>query len=79
LAKGRWNGCKISIGEGNASRMEYVFTRTTLYGSSSLTLESQADGAPHAVGNGKSEAWLEMGADQPTDISREAKWSDDAQ
>jgi beta-glucosidase len=73
FAKGSaWNGYKLSIGDGNAPHMEYVGTRTTLYGSSSLALESQADGALHAVWNGKSKAWLEMGADQPTDISREA-------
>jgi beta-glucosidase len=73
FAKGSaWNGYKFSIGDGNAPHMEYVGTRTTLYGSSSLTLESLADGALHAVWNGKSKAWLEMGADQSTDISREA-------
>jgi beta-glucosidase len=73
FAKGSaWNGYKLSIGDGNAPHMEYVGTRTTLSGSASLTLESQADGALHAVWNGKSKAWLEMGAHQPTDISREA-------
>ena len=73
FAKGSaWNGYKLSIGDSNAPHMEYVGTRTTLYGSSSLTLEPQADGALHAVWNGKSKAWLEMGADKPTDISREA-------
>ena len=73
FAKGSaWNGYKLSIGDGNAPHMEYVGTRTTLYGSSSLTLEPQADGALHAVWNGKSKAWLEMGADKPTDVSREA-------
>ena len=73
FAKGSaWNGYKLSIGDSNAPHMEYVGTRTTLYGSSSLTLEPQADGALHAVWNGKSKAWLEIGADKSTDVSREA-------
>jgi beta-glucosidase len=72
-AKGTaWNGYKLSIGDSNASHMDYVGTRTTLSGSAGLMLESQPDGALHAVWNGKSKAWLEMGADKPTDISREA-------
>jgi beta-glucosidase len=72
-AKGTaWNGYKLSIGDNNASHMDYVETRTTLYGSGGLMLESQPDGALHAVWNGKSKAWLEMGADKPTDIGREA-------
>jgi len=72
-AKGTaWNGYKFSIGDSNASHMDYVGTRTTLSGSAGLMLESQPDGALHAVWNGKSKAWLEMGADKPTDISREA-------
>lgn len=69
-AKGTaWNGYKFSIGGSNASHVDYVGTRT---GSAGLMLESQPDGALHAVWNGKSKAWLEMGADKPTDISREA-------
>jgi beta-glucosidase len=72
-AKGSaWNGYKLSIGDSNAPHMDYVGTRTTLYGSAGLMLESQADGALHAVWNGKSKAWLEMSADQASDISREA-------
>jgi beta-glucosidase len=72
-AKGTaWNGYKFSIGDSNASHMDYVGTRTTLSGSAGLMLESQPDGALHAVWNGKSKAWLDMGADKPTDISREA-------
>jgi beta-glucosidase len=43
--------------------------RTELSG---LMLESQPDGAMHALWNGKSKAWLQMGADKPSDISREA-------
>ena len=69
-AKGTaWNGYKFSIGGSNASHVDYVGMRT---GSAGLMLESQPDGALHAVWNGKSKAWLEMGADKPTDISREA-------
>ena len=72
-AKGSaWNSYKLSIGDSNAPHMDYVGTRTTLYGSAGLMLESQGDGALHAVWNGKSKAWLEMGADQASDISREA-------
>jgi beta-glucosidase len=72
-AKGSaWNGYKVSIGDSNAPHMDYVGTRATLYGSAGLLLESQADGALHALWNGKSKAWLEMGADQPSDVSREA-------
>jgi beta-glucosidase len=72
-AKGSaWNGYKLSIGDSSAPHMDYVGTRTTLHGSAGLTLESQTDGALHAVWNGKSKAWLEMGADNPSDISREA-------
>ena len=51
--------------------MDYAGTRTAL-GSAGLMVESQADGALHVVWNGKSKAWLEMGADRPSDISREA-------
>ena len=72
-AKGTaWNGYKLSIGDSNEPHMAYVGTRTTLHGSAGLMLESQADGALHAVWNGKSKAWLEMGADKPSDIGREA-------
>jgi beta-glucosidase len=67
-----WNGYKLSIGDSNTPHMDYVGARTTLSGSSGLMLESQADGGLHAVWNGKSKAWLEMGADKPSDISREA-------
>lgn len=72
-AKGTaWNGYKLSIGDSTAPRMDYVGTRTTLYGSAAVMLEPQADGALHAVWNGKSKAWLEIAADEPSDISREA-------
>jgi beta-glucosidase len=67
-----WNGYKVWIGDANAPRMDYVGTRTTLYGSAGLTLEPQADGALHATWNGKSKAWIEVGADRPSDIAREA-------
>jgi beta-glucosidase len=72
-AKGTaWNGYKLSIGDSNTPHMDYVGARTTFSGSMGLMLESQADGGLHAVWNGKSKAWLEMGADKPSDISREA-------
>jgi beta-glucosidase len=67
-----WNGYKLSIGDNNTPHMDYVGARTTLSGSAGLMLESQADGGLHALWNGKSKAWLEMGADKPSDISREA-------
>jgi beta-glucosidase len=51
--------------------MDYAGTRTAL-GSAGLMVESQADGALHVVWNGKSKAWLQMGGDRPSDISREA-------
>jgi beta-glucosidase len=72
-AKGTaWNGYKLSIGDSNEPHMAYVGTRITLQGSAGLMLEPQADGALHAVWNGKSKAWLEIGADKPSDIGREA-------
>ena len=72
-AKGTtWNGYKLSIGDSNASQMDYAGTRITLSGSAGLMLESQADGALHAVWNGKSKAWLQLSGDKPSDISREA-------
>jgi beta-glucosidase len=67
-----WNGYKVTIGDANAPHMDYVGTRTTLYGTAALTVEPQPDGSLHAVWNGKSDAWLEIGADKPSDIAREA-------
>jgi beta-glucosidase len=52
--------------------MDYVGTRITLSGLAGLMLESQADGALHAVWKGKSKAWLQVSGDKPSDISREA-------
>jgi beta-glucosidase len=66
-----WNGYKLSMGDSNVPHMDYAGTRTAL-GSAGLMVESQADGALHAVWNGKSKAWLQMGGDKPSDISREA-------
>jgi beta-glucosidase len=72
-AKGTaWNGYKLSIGDSNGPLVEYVGTRTSLSGSAGLMLEPQPDGALHVAWNGKSKTWLEMGADKPSDISREA-------
>ena len=67
-----WNGYRVSIADDAAHHMDYVGTRTSLYGSAGLTVESQADGALHAVWNGKANAWVEVGADKPSDIAREA-------
>jgi beta-glucosidase len=52
--------------------MDYVGTRTSLYGTSSLMLEPQTDASLHLVWNGKSTAWFKVGADKSTDISRES-------
>ncbi|HET6930184.1 MAG TPA: glycoside hydrolase family 3 N-terminal domain-containing protein [Candidatus Acidoferrum sp.] len=72
-AKGTtWNGYNLSIGDGNAPQMDYAGTRIRLPGSAGLILESQADGALHAVWKGKSKAWLQLSGDKPSDISREA-------
>lgn len=67
-----WNGYKLWIGDNNAKRMDYVGTRTTLYGSAALSLEPESDGAVKLSWNGKARAWLEVGADVPSDIAREA-------
>jgi beta-glucosidase len=71
-AKGSaWNGYRLSIGDSNGPFMDYAGTRTAL-DSAGLMVESQTDGALHVVWNGKSKAWLQMGGDSPSDISREA-------
>jgi beta-glucosidase len=67
-----WNGYKLSIGDINTPRVDHVGSRTILNGSAGLMLESQEDGAMRATWNGASKAWLEMGADKPSDIGREA-------
>jgi beta-glucosidase len=71
-AKGSaWNGYKLSIGDSNGALIDYAGTRTAL-DSAGLMVESQTDGALHVVWSGKSKAWLQMGGDKPSDISREA-------
>jgi beta-glucosidase len=73
FAKGTtWNGFNISMGDSNEWHVDYVGTRTTLSGAAGLMLESQADGALHAVWKGKSKAWLHLAGDKRSDISREA-------
>jgi beta-glucosidase len=67
-----WNGYKLSIGDIDTPHVDHVGSRTILNGSTGLMLESQGDGALHAAWNGASKAWLQMGADKPSDISREA-------
>jgi beta-glucosidase len=70
-AKGSaWNGYNLSIGD-NGQHIDYDGTGTAL-SSAGLIVESQTDGAVHAVWNGKSRAWLEMSGGNPSDISREA-------
>jgi beta-glucosidase len=72
-AKGTaWNGYKVSIGDNNGPLVDYAGARISLSGSGGLMLESQPDGALHAVWNGKSKAALLIGGDQPSDLSREA-------
>lgn len=67
-----WNGYGMSIGDRNAPHMDYVGTRTTLYGNASLTLSPADDKTLRLVWNGKSKAWFEVAAKTPSDISREA-------
>ena len=67
-----WNGFKLSIGDSNESQLDYSGTHTTLSGPAGLMLESQADGALHAVWKGKSKAWLQLRGEKPSDVSREA-------
>jgi beta-glucosidase len=71
-AKGNaWNGYRLSIGHSSGPLVDYAGMDVAL-GSAGLMVESQADGALHVVWNGKSKAWLQMGADRPSDLSREA-------
>ena len=67
-----WNGYKVAINDNEAHHMDYVGTRTSLYGSAGLTVEPQDEDALHATWNGKADAWVEIGADKPSDIAREA-------
>ena len=67
-----WNGYGLSIGDSNTPHLDYSGKRSALRGATGLMLESQPDGALHAVWSGKSKAWMEMGAEKPSDISREA-------
>ena len=66
-----WNGYGLVIGDNNAPHMQYVGTKTTLYGSAALTLQP-ADGGVEAIWNGKGNAWFDISADKPSDIAREA-------
>lgn len=69
-----WNGYRLWIGDSNAPRMDYVGTRTTLYGSAALSLEPEGTDALRLswYGKGKGKAMFAVGADTPTDIAREA-------
>jgi len=67
-----WNGYKLTLTDDARHRMDYVGTQTTIYGTAALTVSPQDDGAVKAVWNGKARAALEVGADKPSDIAREA-------
>jgi beta-glucosidase len=67
-----WNGYKLTLADEAQHRMDYVGTQATLYGTAALTLSPETDGAVKAVWNGKAKAALEVGADKPSDIAREA-------
>ncbi len=72
LAKGQlWNGYHLTIGDTNAPRMAYVGTRTTLYGSAAITVQPAGNGIA-AEWAGKRKAWVDIGADAPSDVAREA-------
>ena len=67
-----WNGYKLTLSDDAQHRMDYVGTQATIYGTAALTVTPQEDGAVKAVWNGKAKAALEVGADKPSDIAREA-------
>jgi beta-glucosidase len=67
-----WNGYKLTLADSDQHRMDYVGTQATLYGTAALAVSPQDDGAVHAIWNGKAKAALEVGADKPSDIAREA-------
>ena len=67
-----WNGYRLMLADTQDHRMDYVGTRAALYGAQALTLEPQDGGAVRALWNGKGVAALEVGADKPSDIAREA-------
>ncbi len=66
-----WNGYSLYIGDANVPHMEYVGTRTTLYGSASIVLQP-ADNGVEVNWVGKANAWFDIAADTPSDIAREA-------
>jgi len=67
-----WNGYKLTLTDDAQHHMDYVGTQTTLYGTAALTVSPETDGAIKATWNGKAKAALEVGADKPSDIAREA-------
>jgi beta-glucosidase len=67
-----WNGYHLTLSDDNKHRMDYVGSQATLYGTAALTVSPQEDGAVKAAWNGKGKAALEVGADKPSDIAREA-------
>ncbi len=66
-----WNGYSLTIGDANVPRMQYVGTRTTLYGSAAIVMQP-ADSGVEVTWAGKTNAWFEIAADTPSDIAREA-------
>ena len=72
LAKGKlWNGYNLFIGDTNAGHMAYVGTKTVLYGSAAVVLQPVAGGI-ESQWAGKRLAWVDVAADAPSDIAREA-------
>jgi beta-glucosidase len=66
-----WNGYGLSFGDGNTPRVAYAGTQVALPGPATLALEPGHDGI-RATWAGRHEAWLEVAADAPSDIAREA-------
>jgi beta-glucosidase len=66
-----WNGYSLSFGGSNTPRIAYAGTRATLQGPAALAVEPGHEGV-HASWAGRDEAWLEVAADAPSDIAREA-------
>ena len=66
-----WNGYSLFIGDVHVPRMAYVGTKTVLYGSAAIVMQP-ADSGVNVNWVGKNDAWVEVAADKPSDIAREA-------
>lgn len=66
-----WNGYGLSIGDASTPRIAYAGKPVTLPGTAALAVEPGRDGV-HVAWAGRHEAWLEVAADTPSDIAREA-------